>query len=37
MVYNFFQTKSPGRTAKNEIISDIEITEELCKPIIQIF
>ena len=37
MVYNFFQTKSPGRTATNEIISDKVITEELRKAIIQIF
>ena len=37
MVYNFFDDKTSGRTVKNEIISNIELVEELNKLIIRKF
>ena len=37
MVYNFFDKKSKGSSANNEIKQNEQITEELQKPIIKNF
>ena len=37
MVYNSFDKKATGRTVNNEILSNKELTKELCIPIIKNF
>ena len=37
MVYKFFDKKSSGSGVKNKIISNKELPEEFCKPIIKKF
>ena len=37
MIYRFFDKKTSGGTVKNENISNEELPEELCKPIVKKF